>query len=260
MMILLSDAGTSERQDSSSIYRYWLHIDDKTKPLAAFSDEHGYVNSTKVLNKIKTSLSTISHYSKADIKRNQAAVTLDLKSYPWVFDIVPAVGIKNYAGTVTHYLIPDGAGKWMRTDPRTDSSNMTAANVLHGGELLPVMRLLKHWNNRTYNKSRLLPYYFETLVLNTLKRTYKITSAQEGIKRFFDYGSIYLNSSCADPKRLGPNLDAGIDAATKQKIAAAMSEAATNAGYAIMYEGQGDHKTAIYWWGRVFGPEFPTYE
>lgn len=147
----------------------------------------------------------------------------------------------------------------MKTDPRKDAQSMTAANTRNGGYLLPIMRLLKYWNNRTANKSRLSSYYFETLALKTFSTAYSLSSLQSGIKHFFDYAPGYLYLNCPDPKGLGPNLDANVSYDTKQKIAVAMSTAATNAGYAIMYEGQGDIVNAIYWWKQVFGANFPDY-
>ena len=38
-----------------------------------------------------------------------------------------------------------------------------------------------------------------------------------------------------------------------------MAEAAQSAGYALMYKEQDKDKEAIYWWGQVFGGEFPKY-
>ena len=71
------------------------------------------MNSTRVLNAIKTGLAAVPNYSKADIKRTGVAVTLNLTSRPWVFDIVPALEVGD---PVKHYLIPNGKGTWMRTE------------------------------------------------------------------------------------------------------------------------------------------------
>ena len=79
------------------------------------------------------------------------------------------------------------------------------------------------------------------------------------IKYFFDNCPTYLLLSCPDPKNLGPALDANIDWDTKNKIAAAMNEAAEWAGYALMYKDKSQEKEAIYWWGHIFGPNFPAY-
>src|SRR5262249_43762422 len=156
-------------------YTYRLKINSNTAPLALFSNDYNYANSTKILNKIKTSLASVSNYNKAEIKKTMQAVTLSLVSYDWVFDIVPAVPINNGSGGTAYYMIPNGSGEWILTDPRIDSTNVTGANSWHDGEFLPTMRLLKYWNLRTH-KPRLSSYYFENLALKVFRYATKITS------------------------------------------------------------------------------------
>ncbi len=265
LLLVLRGSGTAETS-ASGLNTYRLKITDSTAPLAAYSevasdwyfDTTKYVNSTKVLNAIKAGLVNVPSYRKADIKRTGVAVTLDLSSRPWVFDIVPAVAVVNSTGTTKYYLIPNGKGQWMRTDPRIDSTNVTTANTRHSSNLLPTLRLLKYWNGRT-TKPRLESYYFETLVLKTFASGSVITGYPAAVKHFFDNGSTHLWLSCPDPQGLGPALDSTVDWETKNKVAVAMKEAATWASYALMYDGKSDPKNAIYWWGRVFGGTFPAY-
>ncbi len=259
VLVLLNGYQTQADQSQSDPYEYWLRIKDQSAPLAKFPDDYGYVNSIKILNKFRDSLYKVANYKKAEMHRRQQAVTLSLSTYPWVFDIVPAVPIDNYEGSgIAYYLIPDGNGDWIRTDPRKDQTLVTETNQKLGGDLLPTIRLLKAWNKRI-TKPVLPSYYFENLVIKVFQQAWSITSFPNAIKYFFDCCPVYLYASFPDPKRLGPDLDASIPYENKQKIAEAMKEAATFSGYAIMYENNIDEKTAIYWWGRIFGPEFPSY-
>lgn len=98
LLLLLNGHGTAAQQSQVTTYTYWLEVADPTASMAAFPDDCGYVNSTKVLNAIKAGLSDVRKYKKADIKKNMEAVTLSLPSYDWVFDIVPAVPIGNWKG------------------------------------------------------------------------------------------------------------------------------------------------------------------
>ena len=258
IMILLNGRGT-ESVYSGSGYTYLLKLTASPAPLASFHDGQGYVNSRRVLNQIKSSLSSVKNYRKADIKRSQQAVVLDLASYAWVFDIVPAISVSDWSGTGTAYfLIPDGNGAWMRTDPRKDGDNVTSINQRHGGEFLPVVRLLKYWNRRTH-KPRLASYYFETLTQHVFAYSTAIQHCPSAIQYFFQTCPGSLMTSCADPKGFGPPLDQTVDWDTKTKVRDAMNEAAQRAGYALMYEQQDNQKDAIYWWRENFGPEFPTY-
>jgi hypothetical protein len=258
VLMLLDGSGITTRQSQNDPYEFWLYIDKPDAPLARFPDDYGFVNSTKVLNQIKSSLKSVANYYKADIKKNQQAVTLDLLSYTWVFDLVPAVPVGDGFGNTSYFLIPDGTGDWLRTNPSKDAEYITRVNQWHDGQFLSVMRLLKYWNRRTH-KPRLMPYYFETLALKVFDYALKFTTPQQAIKYFFDNCSNHLVNPCPDPKGLGRALDADVDWDTKTKVKAAITEAATWADYAMMYETLNDPKNAIYWWGKVFGPEFPTY-
>jgi hypothetical protein len=235
-----------------------VKITDIRSPLLSFADNKGYVNSIKILNRIKYHLASVPNYQKADKNRRMQAVTLNLKSHPWTFDIVPAIPIHDYQDKVTHFLIPDGYGNWIRTNPKIDAKSLTSVNAKHKGELLPVLRLLKYWNKRKHKPS-LSSYYFETLVVQTFQYSPEITSYPAALEYFFHHCSSYIMSSCPDPKRLGEALDANVNWDTKQKILKALKNAASHACHAMMAESKNDQKTAIYWWKKVFGSEFPDY-
>jgi len=235
-----------------------VKITDIHSPLLSFADNKGYVNSIKILNRIKYHLASVPNYQKAEKNRRMQAVTLNLKSHPWRFDIVPAIPIHDYQDKVTHFLIPDGYGNWIRTNPKIDAKSLTSVNAKHKGELLPVLRLLKYWNKRKHKPS-LSSYYFETLVVQTFQYAPEITSYPAALEYFFHHCSSYIMSSCPDPKRLGEALDANVSWDTKQKILKALKNAASHASHAMMAESKNDQKTAIYWWKKVFGSEFPDY-
>lgn len=170
ILILIDGANTEEQPSYSEFYTYYLKAQNALAPLYLFTDEYDYVNSTRILNKIRYYLSSVANYQKAEIKKTMQAVTLNLKSYDWVFDIVPAVPAYNYSGSIAYYLIPDGKGKWIKTDPRVDSNNVTIVNSRNNGKFLPLLRLLKYWNRRTH-KPRLQSYYFETLAIKVFQNT-----------------------------------------------------------------------------------------
>jgi hypothetical protein len=259
LLILLNGADitiTPTFHRSSTVYT--LTLKNPQSPLAPFADVQGRVNSTKILNRIKTYLPHIPHYQKAATNKRMQAVTFKLKSHPWTFDIVPAVPAYGYGDRITHYLIPDGRGNWMPTNPKIDAKNVATANKEQQGELLAVIRLLKYWNNRIH-KPRLSSYYFETIVIQTFRYAAPIKSYPEALQYFFSHASGYLMSSCPDPKNLGDNLDKGINWETKNKVITAFRNAAQQIGYAIMAESKNDPKLAIHWWRKVFGTEFPSY-
>lgn len=257
LMPLMNGRGTS-CYSSSTPYIYLLKIDDRNAPLANFDNGNGYVNSTKVLNKLKNLLYLVPNYRRAELKRNMQAVVLDLISYTWVFDIVPSVEFFDWQGNTAFYLIPDGKGDWIKTNPKIDQKNITRVNQWQNNKFISTVRLLKYWNGRTH-KPVLKSYYFETIAIKNFDYSKQISDYQNAVKFFFNNSSPHIWSSCPDPKDLGPNLDLEVSYETKQKVVNAIAEARQFADYALMYESQSNHKDAIYWWRRVFGSEFPEY-
>lgn len=259
MFIIHGGKATYDRHPvKAHTYRVWVNSNDA--PLAAFVGENGFVSSTKVLNKVRDKLALVHNYKKADIKKTMQAVVLNLNSHSWVFDVVPAIGANLYgtSGEPTYYLMPDGYGDWIATDPRLDSASVTTANQAAGGGLLPLMRILKFWN--TYGgQTKLSSYYFESLVLKVFQNVSSISDIQSGVKYFFENAPSHLLNSFPDPKGLGPSLDRDADATIKSYVNTAMVASRQNCINAISAEGAGDHKLAIGHWQKVFGNSFPTY-
>jgi hypothetical protein len=232
LLLLLDGTGTVSGESSYVPYSHYLRIADEYSVLAPYGDSssdhvpgfYGFVNSVKVLNAIKSGLSKVTHYKKAEIRRNQEAIVLNLTSYDWKFDVVPTVPIRDKAGDIAYYLIPNGSGAWMRTDPRKDAARLTSINQQHSVSIQCVIRLLKRWNQRT-TKPRLGSYYFEALCLNVFNHARCLSGISESVEYFFLMCPHYLWQRCPDPKGLGPDLDAKVDLDVKGKVETAMRNA-----------------------------------
>ena len=239
-------------------YTYGVEIINADVPISAFSDENGYVNSTRVLNKFKSSLANISTYRSSEIKRNGVAVVLNLISYDWSFDIVPGFAVVDSQGNTVHYVIPNGNGNWTRTDPILDQTFVTEANQYHNGHLLPLIRLIKYWNAYSYAAPRITSYHLETMLINGLTNSVPMEGIRQNISSAFTTLSTQINIPCPDPKGLGPDLDDGINSETRKKIRTVASNMAFYSFYAVVMEDAGEHKEAIELWQKVF-PSFPDY-
>lgn len=261
LLSLLNARGTTEVSYWLEQYTYLVQVTNPSSPLAQFADSDGYVNSTRILNKFKSGLQAVPNYQKAEIKRNGVAVVLNLRSYPWVFDIVPSLPVGDSYGTTTHYLIPNGSGKWMRTDPRRDQTAITEANQRQNNNLIPLIRLVKYWNMYSYIAPCIGSYYLETMLINGLSYHYPpITSnLRASVPIAFQTLATQILSYCPDPKGLGPNLDTNVSWEVKRKVQQAANERVRYANQALEYEQKGDHKNAIKYWGLVF-PNFPAYD
>ena len=232
---------------------YFISTVNAGTELQKLSDEN-VLNSRKVLNKFKISLSNISNYNSANLHSKQEAVTLALKSYEWVFDIVPCF----YTDSEI-YLIPDGNGNWKPTDPRIDQDRVTNTNKAYSGKLLQLIRTLKYWNR--HNSTFTIPsYLFENLIINFVLSMPKLQDWIDfNIKDFFIYLKSAIFNTVIDPKGIQGNLNLfsySEQLAISQKSDWAYQKAKDAIDAEISKKNQ---QQAINLWREIFGLNFPTF-
>lgn len=228
-----------------------------TKLRKLCNDGEDTLNSIKVINKFKKLLGDIPQYEKAEIKRNQEAITLKLTSYDWNFDIVPCfITIEDNNG-LTYYLIPDGNGSWKKTDPRLDRDRVTDINQKNDGKVLNAIRIMKYWNKRPIMPS-MPSYLLENIVLNR----YVLQSAGNYIdfevRYLLDYIKNHISNPVQDPKNIQGDINQ-LNYEEKTKIIARAGLDYNKAVEAWNFEKDGNHESAIKKWKEIFGPEFPDY-
>ena len=123
-----------------------ISIPEEAKDLFNLLGTDGFLSSKKVANKIKSNISKVSQYRNAEIRSNQEAVILNLSSYHWSFDIIPAFITSEETDGRSYYLIPDGNGHWKKTDPRIDKERTTNVNKDRDLNVLEFIRMIKYWN------------------------------------------------------------------------------------------------------------------
>lgn len=212
------------------------------------------LNSTKVINRFISKLKSLNDYKKSEMHKNCEAATLQLKSYTWNYDIVPC-----FYTTLDFYLIPDGKGKWKKTDPRIDANNITNINQKHKGNVLNIIRLTKYWNR--YNSTYTIPsYLLETIILNY----YDDLSEKDNYWIDLEFRSIvqYISNKILDdvddPKGIQGNINC-FTTEERNKISEKAKSAYDKAVEASRLEST-DQKSAINKWGEIFGNKFPKYD
>jgi hypothetical protein len=245
-------------------YTFTVQVDSSNQQLWALADVSGYLssrrllNSTKVLNQFRSGLEQVSNYRQSALKRTGAAVVLNLLSYPWAFDIVPAIPVANYQGQTDYYLIPNGRGQWMATDPRRDQRLITELNQRHNEWFLRLTRVIKYWNIYRHSPPTLASYFFETLLINGFRYSTPLSGVRSGLPDAFRQIAAQVINICPDPKGLGPALNAGQDWSGCQKVQQEAYTMARLADSALEHERRGEHRQAINVWRSIF-PNFPTY-
>lgn len=221
-------------------------------------DENGYLNSRKVIEVFKRKLSHVREYSRSEIKRNQQAVVLNLISKDWSFDIVPCFLTVQESDGRNYYLIPNGNGHWMKTDPRKDRDTVTAANQSCEGKLLELVRLVKRWNKKPYAKS-IPSYLLETMVVSLADSSYDILDQALPV-RFIDVLTQLkklIYEPVDDMKKIQGDINILKDA-DRESFAEQCETDLVYAEAAVQWEAQGYIQTALQKWQKVFGNDFPT--
>lgn len=233
---------------------YYINTSVAGARLQSLSD-NSILNSKKVLNKLKLALSKIPQYKSADPHRVGEAVTLNLISYEWVYDIVPCF----YTDTDL-YLMPDRNGNWKATDPRVDQNRVSNVNQNKNGRLLQLIRTLKYWN-RYHSATTMTSFLFENFVVNFANSKISLSEYVDyNVKDFFSYLQTAVYLTVADHKGLTADLNY-LTFDQRVAISEKAQWAFNKAHEAILSENNKNNPAeAIRKWGEVFGPKFPVYE
>lgn len=249
MFCLTADGATY----SKSSQTYTIHSGNAGQRLKNLSD-NDILNSIKVVNKLKLALSKIEHYKSAELHSRGEAATLSLKSYEWVFDIVPCF----YTDTEL-YLIPDAYGNWKATDPRIDQNLVTTTNQDYSGRALQLIRTLKYWNR--HNSSYTIgSYLFEQIAINYIKSKTELSQWIDfDIRDFYNYLTSNIYYSVNDPKGIQGDINT-LSFTQRQSISQKAKWAYDKAVEAINAEtDEKDQQKSINKWREIFGSKFPTY-
>lgn len=222
------------------------------------------INSTKVNNLLKKALSNISQYENAEIHTRGEAVTLKLKSYDWTFDIVPAFfTLDEKNNKVDYYYIPDGNGRWKKTNPIKEKERIKSLNKYFDGKVYDVVRLVKYWNARAKIKT-ITSYVLEAMVLDYFEKQVPYKGENEWVdlhfRNFLGYMSDNIKYPINDPKGIEGNINK-LTYIEQKNIAERAKNDYEKAKLAVDKElEEKDHQSSINIWKDIFGDEFPKYE
>lgn len=217
------------------------------------------LSSIKIINKILKGIEGIQQYQSATTKRNGSAAVMKLSSYPWAFDIVPAFYTSPETDGRQYYLIPNGKGNWMKTDPRIDQKRITDANQRHKGAIIPAIRLFKRWAKMKWGFN-MPSYLLETLIIN-----YYVNLAQKDnyyvdveFKDLLGYLAQQVLYDTNDPKGILMNInylsrDERRDLSSKLNDAYGIAKSAVNAEIT-----EKDHIKSIKIWKSLLGEDFAS--
>lgn len=258
IMICLSGNGTTY---SEYFDRIELNVPDTATNLKKLcNDNSNTLNSRKVINKFISMLEDIPQYKKAEMKLNKQAAVLNLNSYTWSFDIVPCFITSEDSNGKTYYIIPDGKGNWMKTDPRIDKERVTTVNQNHDGNVLNIIRIMKYWNKRPTMPS-MESYLIENMILDYYESKSEKASSYVDfeIPNVLAYINTHIHSSVNDPKGIQGDINE-LTFEERNKIQSRSYTDYYKAVDATKFENEKNYKSAIKKWEEVFGDDFPKFE
>ncbi|WP_404972968.1 hypothetical protein [Vibrio campbellii] len=231
--------------ENDIIFKNYTRFDNKT-----------HLSSTRIINLIVRSLSSIQQYKNAS-ERDGEAATLRSTTHDWNFDIVPCFFTAKDINDRDYYLIPDGKGNWKKTDPRKDQEYTSRINQENDQKVLQVIRVIKYWNKRKTMPS-MSSYLLENFVLNHFEYYPLKDTLEENIIEAIEYIAANIHSTVYDPKDIQGNLNNLTSEKRNAIFYRALSDLENlKLAKHCKYD---DPKKAIDLWRKVFGQNFPEYK
>jgi len=204
-------------------------------------------------------------YPRTEVKPNGASVSLYTTiaaagdSDGLCYDVVPCISLKHPSGLEAEfYVMPDGDGGWMRTNPRIDDEIASKLQKDNNETYKKVVRLLKYWNKKMFT-SALASYYIELSVAKRYRLKNLMGHSMSKISEGLTTAFVGLDESV----RAG-DITALIDKAPSIKLGDKITpkhleylgSIKTLANSALSYENTGDSKRALDYWKKIFGDTF----
>lgn len=154
-----------------------------------------YVSTAKLVSEFARVLAR--HYpSETEVRANGECITIRMKQGETTiadglgYDVVPCFSMKpNNSNEFEFYLMPDGAGGWMRTNPKLDTDLSEILNGYHNKVYRRVVKLVKYWNEVRLGRS-FSSYYIEFAISMKFWKSKKeakvVSSISEGLAIAFN--------------------------------------------------------------------------
>ena len=188
-------------------------------------------------------------YYATKVSSRKVCVKLDFSNI--VTDVTPC-----FPRSGGGYLMPDGSGGWMATNPPFHADFMTDANRNLDWKLKPIVRLIKAWN--IANSHHLSSFHVE-LMVERIHRGTTIRSHPEEVAYTLGKLPALVRSSFSDPWSGGSRIDGYLAADTRALVVRMLEDDAERAEKAEEYRKAGQTEKAFDRWKIIYRHTFPTY-
>ncbi len=249
--------------------RFHVRTDNSTLLNPLYSDNvsrwtkpDGTISSAKLLSGFKAVLERRYPNTKVAIDgqaiNTQFSIDSNNESDGLGFDIVPCFSLFDSSGMEPDiYVIPDGTGGWISTNPRLDKVVSTDLQANNDKCHRPSVKLVKYWS-KTQLSSKISSYYIELAISRDLEsrnaRGETVRRISEAVALGFQAVSSALQMGDLHPRiRQAPMVENGAVTHSEKNMVARTARLARQA---LWYEDQGDEENAIACWEAVFNDSF----
>lgn len=182
------------------------------------------------------------------------SVNIEFSSSGIGFDMIPAFSDGSWPES---YDIPDRYQSiWIKTNPERHKEKCSEANDRADGALNQLIKAAKHWNylQRDANGDKpLRSFHLEVMAYSAFAGA--PPDPRAGMALLLEHLAHRIAFSCPEPAGLGPDLDAGLTPAERDRAGRALRSASTCAADAVR------HETTHPWhahqcWRELFGAEY----
>jgi hypothetical protein len=188
-------------------------------------------------------------YHSTRVSSRQLCVKLDFTQIET--DVTPCLPRKGGG-----FLMPDGKGGWMATNPPYHTQFMDDANRDHDWDLKPLVRLLKWWN--IANGHHLRSFHLE-LMVERIQRGSTIGSHPAEVAYTLKRLPALVQKPFSDPWPDGNRVDDYLSADARDKVVGMLENDAKRAQEAEVYRDAGKSKAAFERWEVIYRHTFPAY-
>ena len=209
--------------------------------------EYGHeYTSGELVNKLHEAL--VNHYEEISHNIDGHGVIVPLSDFQ--FNIVPCF-YKIGKGYVIPYCKKD---QWITTNPNTYLNQLKQANKSHDGHLLPLIKIIKCWNQKAGNMFD--EYYLELLVCEILTDV-EIKDYTSAVKYIFKEARHKVVFKINDPAGFGQQVKGVKDAERLAEAMIGLHEAYKATLNAEVFEHEGELDLAYKEWESIFTGYFP---
>ncbi|MEV6963887.1 CBASS oligonucleotide cyclase [Hamadaea sp. NPDC051192] len=151
------------------------------------------------------------------------------------------------------YLMPCGSG-WMATDPSVHADLVTAKNKDCDAKFVPFVKMVKGINREAGDP--ISPaFLIEVMALELVSPPFG--RYRDEIRWFLASVADQITNDWPDPAGLGPDINAGVGAAARQRLAGTVRGWLETCEEAILQENAGKDRSAVETWKTLFGWRMP---